>query len=250
MVFRSGFRLKIRTEYRMDPFKNAIQKYYTDSEAYKEAYEIIKDKSFDTDPIVKAFKLFLLSLFKEGEGDHPDLGKEIQEFSRQDLPAEAVFFMRNALIECGLGNDANNIMFRHFGIEEAPEVPEVSEVSEVPEVPEVPEAPESPEVPEVPEEKAEEVSEAPEVLPVAPLDADADAVAVTDAVAVADADAEEAKKLVVTKFPKLTRQNNFSPAKGGSKGRSRKGRSRKGRKTRRAFSPSPSLEKKASKRTA
>jgi len=201
----------------MDPFKTAIQKYYTDSEAYKEAYEIIKDKSFDTDPIVKAFKLFLLSLFKEGdwEEDHPDLGKEIQEFSQQDLPAEAVFFMRNALIECGLGNDANNIMFRHFGIEEeeekALEVPEVSEVLE---------------------EKAEEVSKVSEVLPVAPLDTDAEEV--------------EEKELVAPKFPKLARQNNFSPAnaKGGSKGK--KGRSHKGRKTRRTSS----LEKKASKRKA
>jgi len=221
MVFRGGFRLKIRTEYRMDPFKNAIQKYYTDSEAYKEAYEIIKDKSFDTDPIVKAFKLFLLSLFKEGYEDHPDLGKEIQEFSRQDLPAEAVFFMRNALIECGLGNDANNIMFRHFGIEEV-EVGEEAKEEETKE--EKAEEEKAPEVLEAPE-----ISEAPEVLPVAPVDTDA-----------------EAKELVAPKFPKLARQNNFSPAKGGSKGRSRKDRSRKGRKTRRVSS----LEKKASKRKA
>ena len=220
MVFRSGFRLKIRTEYRMDPFKNAIQKYYTDSEAYKEAYEMIKDKSFDTDPIVKAFKLFLLSLFKEGDSDHPDLGKEIQEFSRQDLPAEAVFFMRNALIECGLGNDANNIMFRHFGIEEA-EVGEEAKEEKAKEEKAEERAPEVLEAPEISEEKVSEV------LPVAPVDAVA-----------------EAKELVAPKFPKFARQNNFSPAKGGSKGRSRKGGSR--RKTRRVSS----LEKKASKRKA
>jgi len=229
----------------MDPFKNAIQKYYTDSEAYKEAYEIIKDKSFDTDPIVKAFKLFLLSLFKEGAADHPDLSKEIQEFSRQDLPAEAVFFMRNALIECGLGNDANNIMFRHFGIEEeqerAPEAPEAPEAQEekAPEVLEAPEVPEEKaEEEKAEEEKAEEVSKVSEVLPVAPLDTDAEEV--------------EEKELVAPKFPKLARQNNFSPAnaKGGSKGRSRKGRSHKGRKTRRAFSPSGEKEKKTSKRKA
>ena len=216
MVFRSGFRLKIRTKYRMDLFKRAIQKYYTDSDAddaIDAAYEIIKDEEFDDNLIGKAFKLFLMA---SSQKEHIGINEKLIEFSKKekDVPAEAVFFMRDAFIAAGSRQCGNNIVLRYYGLDEVdPKECEASAEEEA-----------------TAEEEEANAEEEPPITPVAPIE---------------DAKLEE---IPAPKFPKLTRQDNFPPAnanaKGGSKSKGIKG---KGHKTRRASSQQ---KQKASKRKA
>lgn len=200
----------------MDLFKRAIQKYYTDSEddTIDAAYEIIKDEPFDTYPIGKAFKLFLMA---SSQKEHIGINEELEEFSKnqKNPPAEAVFFMRDAFIAAGSVVSANNIVLRHFNV-----------------VVDADDAKEDANADDAKLEDADDAKEVP-ITPVAPIE-----------------EAEEAEEeITAPKFPKLTRQDNFPPAntKGGSKSKGKgKGIKGKGHKTRRASSQ----QKQPSKRKA
>lgn len=218
----------------MDLFKRAIQKYYTDSDAddaIDAAYEIIKDEEFNDNLVGKAFKLFLMA---SSQKEHIGINEKLIEFSKnqKDLPAEAVFFMRDAFIAAGSRQCGNNIVLRYYGLDEVnPKECEANAEEEA----------------SAEEEEEANAKEEPPIAPVAPIE---DAKLEETPAPVEDAEeAEEAEEIPTPKFPKLTRQDNFPPAnananaKGGSKSKGIKG---KGHKTRRASSQ----QKQASKRKA